>query len=154
MHIKRLIVFIAIIVGWISCKPIGIYEKMAIIPQHEWSSQFKPDFTFSIKDTSVRYNIFVVVRHTDSYHYNNIWLNFSSIAPADTVVTQKINLKLGDNKQWLGSSMDDVIEHRILVNKDPVSLKQGNYIFILQNAMREDPLENILNVGIRIERAE
>jgi gliding motility-associated lipoprotein GldH len=89
----------------------------------------------------------------DAYHYNNIWLNVTTIAPADTARTQQVNLKLGDNtKGWLGFALDDIIEHRVLLTRYPVKLKKGNYTFILQQIMREDPLQYVMNVGIRVEK--
>lgn len=133
---------------------VGYYEKTVVVPNYAWASGFRPTFTFEITDTMSAYNIYVITRHTDAYHYNNLWINFTSIAPASIAETQKLNLKLGDNRRWLGSSMDDIIEHRILVNKNPVKLKPGKYIFMLQNIMREDPLEEMMNVGIRVAKTE
>ena len=34
------------------------------------------------------------------------------------------------------------------------SLKAGNYTFTIEQIMREDPLENVLNVGLRIEKKQ
>jgi gliding motility-associated lipoprotein GldH len=48
----------------------------------------KPSFTFTIEDTVSAYHIFVIFRHEDSYHFNNLWLNISTQAPRDTVKTQ------------------------------------------------------------------
>lgn len=73
--------------------------------------------------------------------------------PGDTATTVQQNFKLGDNRLgWLGTTMDDVIEHRMLITNKPVKLKKGNYTFQLQQVMREDPLQNILNAGIRVEK--
>ncbi len=138
-----------------ACKyKVGFYEKTVVVPNHAWASSFRPTFTFEITDTTTSYNIYVITRHTDAYHYNNMWIEFTSIAPASVAETQKLNLKLGDNAKWLGSSMDDIVEHRILVNRNPVKLKSGKYIFTLQNIMREDPLEEVMNVGIRVSKVE
>lgn len=136
-----------------SCKQIDVYEKTFAFTRHTWPSTEKPDFVFTIIDTVARYNIFVVLRHTDAYHYNNLWVNVTFIPPSDTAQTIRANLKLGDNKQWLGNSIDDIVEHRILINPNPLHLKKGNYQFILGQIMREDPLSNILNAGIRVEKA-
>jgi gliding motility-associated lipoprotein GldH len=58
-----------------------------------------------------------------------------------------------NNYGWLGTAMDDIIEHRVLLNeKGPVKLKKGNYTFVLQQAMREDPLTGVINAGIRAEK--
>ncbi len=48
--------------------------------------------------------------------------------------------------------MDDIIEQRLLMNRQPIHLRAGSYKFSLMQIMREDPLQNILNAGIRIEK--
>jgi hypothetical protein len=56
-------------------------------------------------------------------------------------ITIRREFVLADNKQgWLGSSMDDIIEHRIPFNNKPAALHKGTYSFTLQQEMRENPL--------------
>ena len=138
----------------IACTKVDVFEKNVTIPDHEWSSAFKPEIVFQITDTLSTYNIFTVVRHSDAYRYKNIWVNIYTQAPGDTMNKQQLDLKLApDDKGWLGSGMDDIYEHRILITDKPVALKAGTYRFKLENIMREDPLEHVFNVGIRVERA-
>jgi len=152
-NLKKFLFFILTVFLLSACHPIDLYEKTAPFSTHAWSSNNKLTFQFTITDTIAQYNLFAVIRHLDAYHWNNIWLNVTTIAPGDTAVTQQVNLTLGDNKKgWLGAEMDDIVEHRILLNAAPVKLKQGNYTFILQQIMREDPLQFVMNAGIRVEK--
>lgn len=139
------------------CQTIDLYEKTANIPGHRWKSSFRPSFTFTIRDTAVPYKIFVTLRHRDQYHYNNIYVNLSTRQPGqDSVQTALYDLKLGtDEEGWKGSGMDDIYEHRIPLVPDGQDLyfkKKGDYTFTIGQAMREDPLEYVLNVGLRIEK--
>lgn len=109
-------------------------------------------FQFTITDTLAHYNIYAVIRHLDAYHWNNMWLNVTTLAPNDTPHTQQVDLKLGDAKSWLGTAMDDIIEHRVLLTQTPVTLRSGTYTFTLQQIMREDPLQYVMNAGIRVEK--
>ena len=138
-----------------ACDTVDIYEKTEAFNSHEWNSNKKISFTFSISDTTSSYNIFAVVRHTDAYHFNNMWLHLTTVSPDISVNDQQVKIKLGDNsKGWLGSAMDDIIEHRVLLNRLPLKLKKGNYVFSLQQIMREDPLQYIMNAGIRVEKVK
>ena len=138
-----------------ACTKVDVFEKNVTIPNHEWSSTFKPEIAFEITDTLSAYNIFAVVRHSDAYRYKNIWLNVYAHAPGDTINKQQLDLQLAtDDKGWLGSGMDDIYEHRILITGKPVALRAGTYRFRLENIMREDPLEHVFNVGIRVEKAK
>ncbi len=135
-----------------ACNTIDVYEKTVAIPHHEWSSNNRLSFTFTATDTSAYYNIFLVLRHTESYHFNNIWIDFTSILPAKKPQTQRLNIMLANANGWLGSAMDDIIEQRVLLFSQPTHLAKGSYTFMLQQVMREDPLQNILNAGVRVEK--
>lgn len=139
-----------------SCQTIDLYEKDVAIPNQKWQSSFRPQFKFIIKDTSVPYRIFIVLRHNEKYNYNNIWLNLYTRAPGDSVQKVQYELPLATTeKGWLGTAMDDLYEHRIALvpnNQKFYFKKPGEYIFTIEQIMREDPLQNMLNVGLRIEK--
>ena len=150
---KQLIFFSIIAVCFSACDTIDIYEQSKPFPTHAWSNKEKLTFNFNITDTTSLYNIFAVIRHEDAYHFNNIWLDVTTITPDKNVTDQKVNLLLGNNNGWLGTNMDDIVEHRVLLTKYPVKLKPGQYSFSIQQIMREEPLQNMLNAGIRVEKA-
>lgn len=139
-----------------SCTTIDLYEKTVPIPGHQWSSSFKPQFQFNIADTTVPYQVYIIVRHNDRYNYNNIWVNLYTQAPGDTVQKVQYELPLASReKGWLGSAMDDIYEHRISITPQNQKLyfkKAGEYRFTLEQIMREDPLQQVMDVGIRIEK--
>lgn len=149
---KKIIVFILPAFFLLSCNSTGLYEQTKVLGNQEWSSKDKFSFNFSVKDSIAFYNIYLVIRHNDTYNYNNIWVNYTFMPPGAAPVTDKLEIVLGDAKGWLGSSMDDITEQRMQINKNPVRLKPGNYTFVLQQIMREDPLKGLLNVGIRVEK--
>ena len=121
---------------------------------HTWKESEKPTFQFNITDTTALYNIFFVIRHLDAYRYNNIWVNITVNSPVDTVQVRREFILANNTQGWLGSGMDDIFEHRIAFNNKPAMLKKGTYTFTLQQAMREDPLDYVLNAGIRVEKAK
>jgi gliding motility-associated lipoprotein GldH len=151
-HILTLSVLIS---GFLaSCTTVDVFEKNVAIPNHAWSSQFKPSISFDINDTTRLYDISLVLRHTDAYRYKNIWVNMTVQPPAEAPKSQSFELPLAtDSKGWLGTGMDDIFEHRIAIFKS-IQLKKGTYQFQIANIMREDPLQNVMNVGIRVEKVK
>ncbi len=141
--------------GLFACQQVNVVERNEPIPGHKWSSALKPSVSFDIADTASRYNIFVVLRHSDAYKYNNLWVNIHTTAPGDSLAqVQALDLRLASNdKGWLGTGMDDVYEHRIRISQEPIPLKKGMYRFQLEQIMRDDPLEEVYNIGIRVEKA-
>ena len=140
-----------------SCTTGDLFEKTEVIPGHRWKSSFKPSFTFNISDTTSAYRLYLVIRHTDKYHFNNIYINLSVKQPgSDSTETVRFDCKLGnDEAGWLGSGMDDIIEQRVPLTPKEIPVyfrKKGSYTYSLEQIMREDPLENVLNAGIRLEK--
>lgn len=145
--------FIACSMFLSSCQSIDLYEKVVNIPGQEWKNNFKPQFNFTIKDTQSRYDVFVIVRHNEKYEFNNIWISLSYQQAGQQPVTGQYELPLANNEGWLGIGMDDLYEHRIRITpSDGIALKAGDYSFTIGQIMRKDPLENVLNVGLRIEK--
>ena len=149
--------FIVPLVSYIltSCTAVDLYEKTVSLPNHEWKGDHKPEFNFTITDTTSLYQVFFVIRHTEKYNYNNIWVNYYYQPPNDTLHKEAREFQLATNeKGWLATGMDDIYEHRIKLAPDAGKLKAGSYKFFLENIMREDPLKEVLNVGIRVEKVK
>ncbi len=140
----------------ISCAKIDLFEKQARIPSQHWLYTDVPQFTFHIDDTLSQYNIYIVLRHTDLYNYNNIWLRVGSKAPGDSTHFQNVNLILAtDAKGWDGTGMDDIYEVRKNISPGALSFKTpGDYTFSIAQIMRENPLKYILSVGLRVEKVK
>lgn len=143
---------------WTACSlPTGFFEKDVVIPGQKWASSFKPriEFTIQPKDTANQYNVFVVLRHSDAYDYNNIWVKGTIRKPGDTVgQSARYDLTLADNNGWKGSGMDDIYEHRVRIVDQAGFSKPGTYSFTLEQIMRDDPLPHVLNVGVRLEKVQ
>lgn len=157
LHTAYILILISYLIS--SCTHIDLYEKSVTIPGHAWKNSYQPAFAFAIKDTTAAYQLYFIIRHTDKYNYNNIYINLHAKQPG-TDSTQKVryDLRLGsDEDGWLGSGMDDIYEHRILLTPAGQEFhfrNPGNYTFTIEQIMREDPLENVLNVGLRIEKKQ
>jgi gliding motility-associated lipoprotein GldH len=142
-----------------ACTTADLFEKTVTIPGHSWKSDFKPSFTFTIKDTTAGYQFFLVLRHNDKYAFNNIWLNLTVKTPGSAAVKSiRLSKTLAtDEKGWLAAGMDDIYEHLLELNQEltdnDISFrKPGEYTFTIEQVMREDPLRNVLNAGLRIEK--
>src|SRR5690606_21941752 len=121
-----------------------------------WTSDFSADGSFEITDTVSKYQLFIVLRHTDAYRYNNIWLRVGLQTPGDSLRFQKVNLQLGtDATGWYGTGMNDIFEvRRPLTNKAMRFIHPGVYQFKIFHIMRDEPLAEVISVGMRLERDE
>jgi gliding motility-associated lipoprotein GldH len=158
MSIKRLISSCALaMILFMGCQSIDLYERSVSIPDQEWKSSFRPSFSFEVKDTAAAYQLYIILRHSNRYAYNNLWVNLTVQLPDSSARRfEQIELPLAAGEAgWLGSGLDDIYEHRIAIVLDPEKFntrKPGKYSFILEQVMREDPLHEVYNAGIRLEK--
>ena len=152
---KNLFILLFAVVFFSSCTQLDVFEKNTTIPGMKWNTNFIAAGAVNISDTVSAYNIYIVMRHTDAYDYNNIWLNTGLQAPGDSMKFQKINLTLGnDASGWEGSGMNDIWEVRKLISGVPKRfIRSGLYNFSIQHVMRDDPLREVMSIGIRLEKA-
>jgi len=132
----------------------GVFEKNISFPRHEWPAADKPVISFTMEDTASAYNVFIVIRHTDAYHFNNMFVRLGVTEPGATAPhVGDYDLQLTNNgRGWLGTAMDDIYESRILIQPRTHFHKAGTYHIQLEQLMREDPLKNVLSAGLRLER--
>jgi gliding motility-associated lipoprotein GldH len=136
-----------------SCKQIDLHEQNISIPKNNWQSSDISKSTFEITDTAGIYNVYIVIRHTDAYEYSNIWLNVGLQKEGENMKYQKLNLNLAnDLKGWEGIGMNDIWEVRKPIAR--VALKKGTYVTSVGHIMRQNPLQNIMNIGVRVEKEE
>lgn len=138
----------------VSCEETGLFEKVVFVPKQQWANSFQPEFSFDITDTSSSYRVYFLVRHADAYEYNNLWIRLHSQLPGDTSWrSERFDIPLASQDKWLGSGMDDIFDHRVLLYRDPVKFsKPGRYQIRIEQHMRIDPLPYIFNTGLRVEK--
>jgi gliding motility-associated lipoprotein GldH len=145
---------VCFVMSIVACQTMPLSEQNTIHPDHQWSSAKPEKYLFNITDTNSLYKVIFVIRHHNAYHYKNIWVELSQSSAGEQTQTQAFNLNLADDqKGWLGTGMDDIYDQRIPLYPKPVKLKYGLNAFTIKHTMREDPLQNILSTGIRIEKA-
>lgn len=155
--VLKKISFLFLFSGLLACSRIDLYERVEPIPGHAWQSSFRPSFTFDIQDTTVPYQLFLILRHNNRYNYNNIWINLYRRKPDGQTSRVPYELQLATNERgWLAEGMDDIYEHRIPLTPPPNDSfyfnRAGAYTFTVEHIMREDPLGNMMNVGLRLEQ--
>jgi len=158
MSRNTILIFLVASLLFAGCMPSPYFQKEEAIPQNAWSYKYAPSFKFDITDTSAGYILYFVMRHTQAYPYSNIWIWVDVKKPGDTTYTKtRINVPLAEpSGKWLGRVMGEIYEQymSISTNDDShkVFRKKGTYEIRFEQDMRVDPLPEVMNVGLRIEK--
>lgn len=138
----------------VSCDPSRVYEENKKIPDYNWEIKSPLEFDINIKDTINPHNIYLNIRHAGYYGFSNIYLFIDSWLPDGSFShdTAEIILATPDGK-WKGDGLGDIWDNQILFKKSVIFPISGTYRFKLTQAMRVNPLQGIMDAGIRIEKA-
>lgn len=139
------------------CISSPLYQKEYAIPQNAWDYNFKPSFKFEVTDTNARYNIFFLVRHTETYPNSNIWIWVYTKQPGDTVFQKtRLEIPLAEpGGKWMGRGMGAIWEQRMPISNDGDTVmlrKKGTWEIRFEQNMRVNPLPEVLQVGLRVEK--
>jgi gliding motility-associated lipoprotein GldH len=135
-----------------SCDSNRIYEENFALDNNEWNSSDIKKFEFEIEDTLSPLNLYINLRTTTDYQYSNIYLFLYSEYPDGYSDKDTLEFILAEpNGRWLGENSGTVVENRILISKGGRFITKGTYSFKLEQAMREEVLAEVIDVGFRVE---
>ncbi len=153
---KYILFIVAISVICLACEMDRIYEQNHTIPNNQWYIDSIPSFTFNIDDSTAAYNIYYNVRNANSYPYYNLYLTYYLLDAEGNQLSARLQeLTLLDPKTGkpLGNGLGDIFDHQIVALPKFRFPKTGTYTMKIKQYMRQDPLPDIMSVGIRVEKA-
>ncbi len=152
-----ILVFSLIAIAFGSCVSSPHYQKEYAIPQNEWKYDYRPSFKFDITDTNARYNLYFLIRHTETYPNSNIWIWVYTKKPGDSTFEKtRLEIPLAEpSGKWMGRGMGTIWEQRLPISNDGDTVmlrKKGTWEIRLEQNMRVNPLPEVLQVGLRVEK--
>src|SRR5205809_462241 len=128
--IKRVAFLLLIVTVVAGCDKNRVFEKNRDIKDYTWDSKNKASFTFDIQDTTLLYNIYVNIRHTDFYQFSNIWLMVRTTFPDGKQMTKRIEIPLANAEgAWFGEGLGDIWDVSHLIQQGAFFSKAGKYTF-------------------------
>ncbi len=152
------------IVALSSCKDEHrLFEENTIIENNEWNRDQSVLFDFQVNDTSHVCNLFANIRSTNMYPYYNLFLKVQLVNPEGVIILNDIKegylfnpttgRPYGQTSSFLGISLGDLYDQRILISQDYKFTIPGKYKLRLSHYMRDvDPVVDIMAVGYRVQK--
>lgn len=147
---------------WIACLLIGLaactednalLDRTTDLKAQQWFTADSLSFDFEVSDTVHPFTIYVNVRHSAQYEWQNLWVQLSTLQPDGTETNQRVELPLSEpDGRWYGDCRGDICFHRVTVQPAAFFPMAGTYTLRLSQLMRENPVEHLLGMGIRIEQ--
>jgi gliding motility-associated lipoprotein GldH len=120
-----------------------------------WNKSTEQKFTFTVTDAQNPKNIIFVVRNNNDYPYSNIrfFVNFSETKKNPKKVDTLSYIMAKPNGEWLGKGFGDTKEIWFQYRLNHKFPKNGKYQIGIKQAMRNDNLSGIEDIGIKIENS-
>ena len=143
---------ILLICCFFSCGQKTFYQKTDSLPNETWNLDTTFVYEFDILDVAQYFNFYIDVRNTANYPYQNLYLFFSTQFPDGSVFTDTLNCILSDAYgRWTGKGSGRIKENRFVLKSNVRFPQTGTYIFVAQQAMRDDDLQGIASFGITLQ---
>jgi len=157
MRNSLIVIGLLFLVAATSCKINSIYEKSEDIPKEEWNKNLAVKFDIPVTDTINGYRIVVNVRNSNEYPYSNLFLFISTQSPQGASIRDTLEITLADDKgKWLGKGFGGVWSSETAMRNNMVIRfpASGIYKVEVYQAMRDDVLKGIKDIGLRVEKAK
>lgn len=136
-----------------SCTEHGVFQRYHHFEDGNWKKGETINFEVEITDTTSKYGINYLVRHTVEYAYQNLWIEGNIIYPDSQVIPFKQSLTLGNAQgYWYGNGISDIMNVEVPVQENAIFPQAGKYRFEIKHIMRVDPIENIMDLGLKLKK--
>lgn len=153
--ISMLSTFFLILFGFAACKDSKtITDTNKEMAGRNWAYKKKVSFPVKIEDEHLAYHVFINLRHTADYKYSNIFLLIHIISPEGKKTTERREFKLAyPDGEWRGSGAGNMYTYQLVLRENYHFPKKGVYTFEFEQNMRDNPLREVSDVGLRVEKA-
>lgn len=157
---SKMLTLLLSVVFLVSCESDMVFSETKAMDGY-WGQDEVVEFQLPQLDSLRNYNLFVNIRNTNEYKYNNIFLIVSINFPYGKTVTDTLEYRMANpDGSWMGQGVGNVKENKLWYKENVRFFEDGNYNVTIEQAMRNNgavegvlKLDGITDVGLSIEEA-
>ncbi len=154
MRRQRLIFLIIILLplSFASCDRGTVYHEYTTIGDASWHRDSVYHYEMVIDDNIAINDFFINIRNNTDYPYSNLYLFVTTEFPNGHVTRDTIECVLADKDgRWLGTGSGRIKDNKIMLQRAIRFPLTGSYHIYLEQAMREQELQGIEDIGFSVE---
>ncbi|MDT8393410.1 MAG: gliding motility lipoprotein GldH [Bacteroidales bacterium] len=141
------------LIALMACDPGRIFDQTYTVPESGWDRDSVFHYSVDISDSLLLHDFYISIRNNTNYPYSNIYFFLSTEFPNGHSTTDTIECILaGKDGRWLGNGSGAIKDNLILLQRGLRFPITGQYHFYIEQAMRDEQLKGIEDVGLRIEK--
>ncbi|HAV53391.1 gliding motility lipoprotein GldH [Aequorivita aquimaris] len=157
---NRLMALFLTVVMLVSCESNTVFSESQAMDGH-WGADEVVQFKLPQLDSLKKYNLFLNIRNTNEYRYNNLFLIVNMTFPHGKTVTDTLEYRMAQpDGSWMGQGIGNIKENKLWYKENVQFFEDGIYTVDIAQAMRNNgdvegvtKLEGITDVGFSIEEA-
>lgn len=154
-HLKLIPVAVLLLFLLSACGNEVLYSKYETLPEEGWRTENKLSYEVEITDVQSLNNVYLTVRHADSYPYSNLFVFLTTTYPDGKTSVDTLECILANKKgEWQGDGAGDIWDNKIPLKQNVRFPQAGKYKFTFEQGMRSNPLPLIMDFGMVIEKVK
>jgi gliding motility-associated lipoprotein GldH len=157
-EMRSIFLTLLIVLAFIACDNKTVVSETRTLSGN-WGQQDVIEFTIPQLDSLKKYNMFLHLRNTNDYPFNNIFIIASINFPHGKVVTDTLEYRMAEpDGMWLGAGIGNIKESKLWFKENISFFESGNYTLSVSQAVRNNgdvggvsQLSGITEVGYSIE---
>lgn len=151
---KNVLFFMTLLFLFASCNETAFYQKSFGFKNNMWSQDVKPKFEVEFQDTTKIYDFVLTLRTTTDYKYSNLWIFLNSTPPVGESVREPYEIKTTfPDGSWIGKETGTIVEHQLVFKRRRLPYK-GKYKFVVEQAITEKTVDEVLDISLRVEEVK
>lgn len=132
-----------------------VFQDTKEIENNTWNKNDRISFDFDISDTTEFYDFYFNLRTTNSYEWSNLYMFVEIESPEEQFNIDTVEFLLANSVgEWTGVSSGSIVTNKILFISKKRFPSLGTYKLSFNQAMRQDDLTEVMDVGIIMKKAE
>ncbi len=152
MSIHPFLSLLAFLMLFSACGPNYVYQEEHTIPNSQWTYADTLDYAVRIDDTTTIYNLYLQLEHTTAYGFQNLYIRIHTRFPDGQRPVKVVSLELADKAGvWAGDCNSKRCTLRIPIQENAYFNKPGDYLFTIEQYMRQDSLPGVESLAFLVE---
>jgi len=132
----------------------AVIDQNTEIVNNNWGYANKIKYAVTINNEQILYNLYLNLRVTGDYKYSNIFVLIYQSGPDKKAAATRYEFKLANpDGEWLGQGSGNLYSYQVPFRLNYKFPAKGVYQFSIEQNMRDNPLHEVSDVGLRVEKA-
>lgn len=144
-----------LIASFTACSDNAVVDTNQVVNGLNWSYINRVKIPVKIDDNSKAYRLYFNLRHTADYKYSNIFILIHQSGPGMKTETSRKEFQLAyPDGEWLGKGSGNLYTYQLPFRENYRFPAKGTYTFVFEQNMRDNPLREVSDVGLRVEEVK